>query len=85
MEKVYSHSILYIGKTDYLKHRIEFFESGLHTKTLEFSNYETIDGVPTPRKMTMIRSDGKGKSILYVKEAVYGLEIDDRKLTREAF
>ena len=84
-ERVYSHSVLFIGKDDYLKHRIEFYENGLLSKTLELTNYETIDGIPTPRKMTMSRSDGKGKSILYVKDAAYGLNVDDRRLTREAF
>ena len=47
-ERVYSHSVLYIGKEDYLNYRIEFYERGLHTKTLDFTNYEIIDGIPTP-------------------------------------
>jgi hypothetical protein len=84
-EQVYSHTILYIGKEDYLRYKIDFFENGLHTKTLEYSNYETIDGVPTPRKLTMSLTNGQGKSILYVKNVTYNLAIDDRKLTRETF
>ncbi|WP_319476061.1 outer membrane lipoprotein-sorting protein [Marispirochaeta aestuarii] len=84
-EQVYSHSIVYIGKNDYLKYRVEFYERGLHTKTLEFSNYETIQGIPTSRKLTMTRTDGRGRSILYTKEAAYNIPVDDRALTREAF
>lgn len=84
-EKIYSHSLIYIGKEDYYKYRVEYFEEGLLTKTLDFSNYETIQGIPTPRKLTMARSDGRGKSILYIRNANYDIQIDDRTLTREAF
>lgn len=84
-ERVYSHTVIYIGKEDDLRHRVEFYENGRHTKTLDFANYETIDGVATPRKMIMSRTDGQGKSILYTKEVHYGVDVDDRNLTREAF
>ena len=84
-EKVYSHSIIYVGKNDFKKYRVEFFEKGLHTKTLDFGKYEDIMGIPTARKMTMSRTDGKGKSILYIRNAKYNSQVDDRKLTREAF
>ena len=84
-EKVYSHTILYIGKEDYLRYRVEFYENGLMSKVMDYSNYETIDGIPTPRKLTMARTDGLGKSILYIKNVAYNIDVDDRELTREAF
>ena len=75
---------MYIGKSDYLTYQVDFFENGLHAKTLVFSDYETISGIPTAKKLTMSRTDGKGKSIIYIKNVSYNITIDDRKLTREA-
>lgn len=84
-EKVYSYTNLYIGKEDYLRYRVEFFENGLMTKVLDYSNYELIDGIFTPRKLTMSRTDGLGKSVLYTKDVIYKMTVNDRELTREAF
>lgn len=83
-QKIYSKTIVYIGKKDYLTYKVDFFENGRHTKTLVFSNYQTISGIPTAKKLTMSRTDGKGKSIIYIKNVVYNIPVDDRKLTREA-
>ena len=84
-QKVYSKTIVYISKKNYLTYRVEYFEKGRHIKTLDFSNYEKINGIPTARKLTMSRTDGKGKSILYIKSVTYNISVDDREFTREAF
>lgn len=84
-QKVYSKRDVYIGKDNYLMYRVDYYENGSHTKTLTFTNYETIDGIQTPRKLTMERTDGKGKSVLYTKSVSYNIPVEDRELTREAF
>ncbi len=83
-QKVYSRRIVYIGRDDYLMYRVDYYEKGQHTKTLSFSNYETIQGIPTPKKLTMERTDGKGKSVLYTKSVTYNVSVDDKDLVRES-
>ncbi|MBN2041810.1 MAG: outer membrane lipoprotein-sorting protein [Spirochaetes bacterium] len=83
--KVYSKSIVYISKNDYTRRKVEFFEKGSHTKTITFEKIEKIDGIYTPRKLVMERTDGKGKSILYVASIKYDVPVSDAKLKRESF
>lgn len=84
-QKIYSKTVVYIAKDSYLTQRVEYYENGRHTKTLDLTEYEKIDGIDTPRKLIMERSDGKGKSLLYIKSIEYNLPVDDSELTREAF
>lgn len=83
-KKVYTKRIVYIGKKDSRMYRVDFHESGRHTKTLTLTKYETISGIPTARKLTMERTDGRGKSVLYIKDISYNVSVDDSELTREA-
>lgn len=84
-QKVYSKRIIYIGKEDYLMYKVEYYEKGQHTKTLLLENYEAISGIMTARKLTMERTDGRGKSILYLKSVKYNVSVNDNELTQEAF
>lgn len=83
--KVYSKSIIYISKKDYTRQKVDFFEKGIHTKTITFEKMEKISGIFTPRKLVMERTDGKGKSILYVQSIKYDIPVSDSKLKRESF
>lgn len=83
--RVYSKTVVYVGKDDFLKYRIDFYQRGTHIKTVLFKNIEKIAGIYTTRKMEMIRTDGRGKSILYLKSVKYNLPVSDRELTREGF
>ncbi len=66
-EKVYSHTDLYIRKSDYVLVQVDFYENERHTKTLLNEKIEWIQGIPTPRKTVMSRADGSGRSILYTR------------------
>jgi|GEM_PF-1324077 len=79
---VYSKSIIYVGKNDFVVRRVEFFERGLHTKTLTMYKIKKISGIYTPRKIVMKRTDGKGKSIIYIKTINYNVRVADSKLKR---
>lgn len=83
--RVYSKRIHHIGKDDYVLRRVEFYENGKHSKTLNLENIERIEGVYTARKAVMTKADGKSKSILYLQSVKYNLPIKDSKLTRETF
>lgn len=82
---VYSSSILYVGKDDYIVRRVELFEKGKHTKTLILEKIENISGISTPRKITMERADGLGKSIIYIKSINYNSPVSDNELKRSGF
>jgi len=82
--KVYEKAVLYLRKSDYFVIKIEFYEKKGHTKTLTMERIEVIDGVITPRKMTMERTDGKGKTIIYLKEVEYNVPVSDNLLTPDA-
>lgn len=84
-QKVYSKREMYLGKEDLLVRRVDFYENGMHTKTLVFSDYKTVSGVAIAHRMTMERTDGKGKSVLQIKNAVVNAAVSDRVLTQEGF
>lgn len=79
---VYSKSIIYVGKNDFVIRRVELFERGRHTKTLTMYKIKKISGIYTPRKIVMERTDGKGKSIIYIKTIDYDARVADFKLKR---
>lgn len=82
--KVYSKSILYIRKSDYVLRRADFYEKGRLTKILHNEAIQKIQGIYTPRKIIMQRADGSGKSILYLKKIKYNIGVSDASLTVEA-
>ena len=82
--KVYVKTIVYIRKSDYFMIKAEFFENNGHTKTLETDKIETIDGIITARKITMSRTDGKGKTIIYIKKVEYDKPVSDQFLKKES-
>ena len=82
---VYSKIIIYVGQKDFVIRRFDFFERGMHTKSMFNYRIEKISGIYTPRAILMQRTDGKGKSILFLKDVKYNVEINDQKLKRESF
>ncbi|MDH5717132.1 MAG: outer membrane lipoprotein-sorting protein [Spirochaetia bacterium] len=82
--KVYVKTIVYIRKSDYFMIKADFYENKGHTKILEVDKIETIDGILTARKITMSRTDGKGKSIIYIKEVDYNKSVSDEFLKKES-
>lgn len=84
--KVYSKTIAYVRKSDYFIIQVDFYEKGRHTKTLRAEHIKKVQGILTPFKLVMERTDGKGKSILYIrpKSLQYNISIPDVKLKREA-
>jgi outer membrane lipoprotein-sorting protein len=81
--KVYSKIIIYVAVSDWVARKIDFFERGRHSKTIVFSKIKKISGIYTARKAVMKRTDGKGKSILYIKSIKYNLPVSNSKLKRE--
>ena len=83
-EKVYEKTVLFIRKADYFIIKIDFFEKSGHTKTFEADKIETINGIITARKISMSRADGKGKSIIYVRNIEHDNPISDQFLKKES-
>jgi len=83
--RVYDKSIILVDKQNFLIHRIKFFEKGRHTKTLTLEKYQKIQGIWTPRKAVMSRSDGRGRSIMYTKTIRYRSPVADSSLKLEGF
>lgn len=82
---VYSSSIIYAGKSDYVIRKVELYEKGRHTKTLIMQKIQKVSGIYTPRKITMERADGRGKSIFYIKSIQYNVPVKDYRLRRAGF
>jgi hypothetical protein len=82
---VYSKTIAYVAKSNFVMHRVDFYEGGVHTKTLTMNNIEDISGILTSRKMIMERTDGKGKSIIYLQSIKYNVPVQEDSLKRESF
>ncbi|MCP5104748.1 MAG: outer membrane lipoprotein-sorting protein, partial [bacterium] len=81
----YSRVTVYVGKEDFVTRKVEFYEKGRHSKTLTMYKIEKISGVYTTRKAVMERTDGKGKSIMYIRSIQYDVPVSDNKLKREGF
>jgi hypothetical protein len=81
--KVYEKSIAYVRKSDHFVIRAEFYEKQGHTKTMTVDKIEVIDGIITPRKLLMERTDGNGKTIIYLKSIEYNIPVADEALKKE--
>lgn len=82
--KVYVKSIIYLRKSDYFMIRADLYEKSGHTKTLVVEKIEKINGILTPRKVTMKRTDGKGKTIIYLRSVKYNVPVSDALLKKES-
>jgi hypothetical protein len=83
--KVYSKGVIYVAQSDFVIRRIDLYERGRMTKVIRFLKIEKISGIYTPRKVEMKRTDGRGKSILYIKSVKYNLPVSNSLLKRESF
>ncbi len=83
--RVYSKGVIYVAKSDFVIRKIELYERGRMTKVISFLKIQKISGISTPRKVVMERTDGRGKSILYLKSVKYDLPVSDSLLQRESF
>ncbi len=83
--RVYSKGVIYVGKSDFVIRKIDLYERGRMTKVIHFLKIEKISGIYTPRKVVMERTDGRGKSILYLKSVKYDIPVSDTLLKRESF
>ncbi|MES0491274.1 MAG: outer membrane lipoprotein-sorting protein [Leptospirales bacterium] len=81
--KVYEKSIIYVRKSDYYIIRIDLYEKKGHTKIFWAQKIEKISGIITARKVVMERTDGKGKSLIYLKKIQYNTNVSNSLLTRE--
>lgn len=82
---VYSRGVIYVGKSDFVIRKIDLYERGRMTKVISFLKIRKISGIHTPRKVVMERTDGRGKSILYMKLIKYDFPVPDSLLKRESF
>lgn len=78
--KVYSKTVMYVRKSDYVVVQVDFYENGRHTKTLKNKNITKIQGIYTPRKVYMMRKDGSGGSLLQLKSIKYNVPVSDSRL-----
>jgi len=68
----YPRIILYVRKSDYSPLQIEYFnDQNIHEKTLSLENIETIEGVPTAKRMVMKNLLEGSETIMTIKEITY--------------
>ncbi len=68
----YPRVILYVRKSDYSPLRIEYFDDQeVHEKTLLLEDIETIEGVPTAKRMVMKNLLEGSETIMTIKEITY--------------
>jgi hypothetical protein len=68
----YPRVILYVRKSDYAPVRIEYFnDQDVHEKTLLLEDIETIEGVPTAKKMVMKNLLEGSETIMTIKAITY--------------
>lgn len=79
--KVYTKSIVYVRKADFVIVQVDLYQKGRHTKTLKNEKIEKINGIFTPKKVTMELKNGGGKSIIYLQSINYGASVSNNELT----
>jgi hypothetical protein len=83
-EKVYDRLIFYVRQSDYFIVRIDFYKDGEFHKFLENDQVKTIDGILTPYRVKMERTDGKGKTELFLQGVKYNADIADMTFNKDA-
>ncbi len=82
--KVYEKAVVYLRKSDYFIIQAELYEPSGHTKTMRVEIVEKIDGILTPKKITMERTDGKGKTVIYTRSIRYNQGVSASLFSPEA-
>lgn len=81
----YERVIVTVTKPDLLLRRMEFFESGdTPAKTLDLEKIAEVGGIPTPRRLTMVRHDGGGRTVIDVSEVRYDDKLASRLFTQRS-
>jgi hypothetical protein len=83
-EYVYEKAVFYVRKADFFVMRIDLYRKGELHKYLENSDIRVIDGIITPFRVVMTRTDGKGKTELKIVSVKYNAPIKESLLTKEA-
>jgi len=82
--RVYEKSVVYLRKSDFFIIKIDLYEKQGLTKIMRAEKIETIDGIITPRKISMERVDGKGKTIIYLQSVEYNKSLSDQLFKKES-
>jgi len=80
----YSRLIMWIDKSNFMAVRIYYYDEDdpeLHLKTLDLSDVEDIDGIPTAKRMVMTDVRDNTSTIMEYSEISYGGEIPDEMFT----
>ncbi|MBZ0266457.1 outer membrane lipoprotein-sorting protein [bacterium] len=80
----YDHLILWASQNDFLSRKIEYYDDEGHLKTLQLSNFQTIDGRITPMKMEMVNSRENSRTIMEYKKIAFDVEPEEWIFTKAA-
>lgn len=75
---------IYVRKSDYFVIKVDMFEKQGHTKTLTNEHIERIQGNLVPKKVVMQRTDGSGKTIIYMRDVSFNKAIADSFFSKES-
>ena len=75
----YARLVLWLDREDSTFRKIEFYDKkdGALVKTLTLSGFETIDGIPTARRVEMVNAKKGTKTVLDLSETRYNRGLAD--------
>ncbi len=81
----YSKIVMTVDKSTFVPTKIDFYrkDDGKPYKTLYQSDIEVIDGIPTPKTITMVNNLTGGKTVMKIVSIDYKSPIEDRFFTLE--
>lgn len=82
---VYSKAVMFVRKSDFFIVQGHLYEKNKHTKTIRNEKIQKISGILTPHKVVMERTDGKGKTFLYLQSIKYNVNVSDNTLSSSGF
>jgi hypothetical protein len=80
----YTHSYFFIDKTKYVINRVESYNKKGLAKTIDYSDYKTVQDIWTPSAVLVLDVFAKSRTVLTYDKTEYNLPLKDDDFTVEA-
>ena len=80
----YTHSWVWIRKSDYALARIENYRGAQRVRELDYSDIRPVDGIPTAHKLEMHDTGRNSRTVLSIEKLRYNAPLSEDRFTLQA-
>jgi hypothetical protein len=80
----YTHSYIWIRKTDYAPARIENYKGAQLVRQLQYGDIRTVSGIPTAHRLEMHDLGRNSRTVLAVEKLQYNVPVKEEEFTLQA-